>query len=121
MNAYTTARGILIFIAGFGCLTGARLSLDQMQHGEMCPLLGPIPACYIVFLGYFCILISAIMVHRNWSKKLFYSGWSLVFLLALFGVCIGTNQGTYLPTRTSTCSTMFLFISNVSTLLAVVS
>ena len=49
-------------------------------------MLGPVPACIVVFLGYLLILLSAIFLTKSASKKLFYVGWTPVFLLALMGV-----------------------------------
>lgn len=78
----------LIVLAGLGTLAGLRLSIDHLQHGEVCPELGPIPACIIVFLGYLCVVLAAIFVKKAFTKKLFYIGWTPVFLLALMGVVV---------------------------------
>ena len=48
-NKFT--RLALIGLAGLGMLAGAKLSVEHLQYGEVCPMLGPIPACIIVFLG----------------------------------------------------------------------
>ena len=80
------ARLALIALSGLGTLAGARLTFEHLPHGGVCPMLGPVPACIIVFLGYLLILLSAIFLTKSASKKLFYVGWTPVFLLALMGV-----------------------------------
>ena len=80
------ARLALIALSGIGTLAGARLTFEHLPHGGVCPMLGPIPACIVVFLGYLLILLSAIFLTKSASKKLFYVGWTPVFLLALMGV-----------------------------------
>ena len=82
------ARFALIALSGIGTLAGARLTLEHLPHGGVCPMLGPIPACIVVFLGYLLILLSAIFLSKPASKKLFYVGWTPVFLLALMGVIV---------------------------------
>ena len=82
------ARFALIALSGIGTLAGARLTLEHLPHGGVCPMLGPIPACIVVFLGYLLILLSAIFLNKPASKKLFYVGWTPVFLLAFMGVMV---------------------------------
>lgn len=82
------ARIALILLSGFGALAGLKLSVEHLQHGEICPMLWLIPACIIVFLGYLCVLLAAIFVKKSFTKKLFYIGWTPVFLLALMGVVV---------------------------------
>ena len=88
MSINILPRLALIVLAGLGTLAGLRLSIDHMQQGEVCPMLGPIPACIIVFLGYLCVVLAAIFVKSTFSKRLFYIGWTPVFLLALMGVVV---------------------------------
>lgn len=97
MNVTAMARGLLILIAGFGSLAGARLSLDHLTQGEICPVIGPIPACYIVLLGYLCVLVAAIRLSKSGSKQLFYIGWAPVFMLAFAGVIMELTQGDICP------------------------
>lgn len=87
----------LFALAGFGTLAGAGLSADHLEHGEVCPVLGPVPACIIVFLGYLLVALSAIFLKHGISKKLFYIGWTPVFLLALMGVTLELTKGHICP------------------------
>lgn len=98
--ANTASRFALLALAGFGTLAGGRLSVDHLRHGEICPMLGPIPACIIVFLGYLFIVLSAAFLKRTAAKKLFYIGWTPVFLLALMGVILELTKGKVCPPGT---------------------
>lgn len=90
-------RFALIALASFGVWASGRLSVDHLQHGEVCPMLGPIPACIIVFLGYSLIVLAAVLIRRSVAKKLFYIGWAPVFLLAFMGVTLELTKGHVCP------------------------
>jgi len=87
---------LLILLSAFGVFFGAALSLSHLRTGDVCPLIGPVPACLIVFSGYSLILISAIFVNGK-TISLFYLGWSPVLTLALVGVTLELTQGQICP------------------------
>lgn len=60
-------------------------------------MLGPIPACIIVFGGYLSVLLSAFIVKKTPAKLLFFLGWLPVFLLASIGVVLEMYQGDTCP------------------------
>ena len=95
--AYQTTRIALLALASFGAVAGGRLSLDHLQHGEICPTVGSFPACIIVFLGYFLIVLSALFIRNKAVTKLFYVGWAPVFLLAATGVILELTKGRVCP------------------------
>ena len=97
MSVGKLARLALIVNAGVGMLAGASLSIDHLKHGDVCPLLGPVPACIVVFLGYLCVFLAALFPARAGAKKLFYAGWIPVFLLALAGVVLEILKGDVCP------------------------
>ena len=97
MSINLLARIALIILAGLGTLAGLKLSVEHLQHGEICPMLGPIPACIIVFLGYLCVLLSALFIKKGFTKRLFYTGWTPVFLLAFMGVTLELTKGHVCP------------------------
>lgn len=97
MSINILPRLALIVIAGFGSLAGLKLSIEHLQHGEVCPMLGPIPACIIVFLGYLCVVLAALFVKKTSVRRLFYIGWTPVFLLALMGVILELTKGHVCP------------------------
>ncbi|MEP6342427.1 MAG: hypothetical protein ABJ275_03855 [Maricaulaceae bacterium] len=87
-NINTIARLALIALAGLGTFGGLSLTAQHIKHGEVCPMIASVPACIIVFLGYLCVLLAAIFIKNSFAKRLFYIGWTPVFLLALMGVLI---------------------------------
>jgi len=87
----------LLLLSGLGTFAGLRLSVEHLQHGEVCPTLGLIPACIIVLLGYLSVLIAAVGFKKSWAGKLFYIGWTPVFLLALSGVVLELTRGHICP------------------------
>lgn len=60
------------------------LILDELRGIDACPMLGPVPACYIVGFGYLAMTIAVIFSPRRLTV-LFLLGWIPVFLLALSG------------------------------------
>jgi len=60
------------------------ISVAQWQTGVGCPMLGPLPACYLVTLCYAAMGLAALL----WNKRLsglFFVGATPVILLALVG------------------------------------
>ena len=97
MSINIFSRIALIVIAGFGTLAGLKLSAEHLQHGEVCPTLGPLPACIVVFLGYLCVVLAAVFLKKTFVKRLFFIGWTPVFLLALMGVILELTKGHVCP------------------------
>ena len=97
MNIRTIARIGLLLLSGFGLTAGAGLSLEHLKTGEVCPMLGPMPACILVFLGYALVFIAGIGAPKSWASKAFYIGWTPVFLLALMGVILELTHGQTCP------------------------
>ena len=91
------SRIVLILLAGFGTFVGAQLSLSHMQSGEVCPLLGGVPACYLVFVMYGMVVLSAVLIRNKLSGWLFLIGWAVVFGLAASGVTLELIQGETCP------------------------
>jgi len=82
------ARYALLLLAFSGALAGGQLSLQHLSFGEVCPMLGPIPACLVVFLGYLSISVSAALGATSRAKWLFFLGWVPVAGLAFSGVVL---------------------------------
>jgi len=78
----------LLVLALFGTFAGASLSLSHMSTGETCPVVGPLPACYLVAIGYFLVALSAISPTAKWTRNVFFIGWTPVAVLAGFGVML---------------------------------
>lgn len=60
------------------------ISFTQWHTGNACPMLGPVPACYVVSICYAAMGITALLWNRP-LKWLFFAGASPVILLALAG------------------------------------
>lgn len=60
------------------------LILDEMRGVDACPMLGPVPACYLVGFGYIAMAIAVLFSPRRLTL-VFLLGWAPVFLLALSG------------------------------------
>jgi hypothetical protein len=82
------ARYALISLSLLGTLAGGSLSIEHLQMGEVCPILGPVPACFVVFVGYVLILVNAVFASKLNLKTLFFLGWNPIFLLAAMGVSL---------------------------------
>ncbi len=96
MTISTLSRIGLIFLAGFGVFAGGHLSLDHLAHGDVCPMIGPIPACLIVLIGYILMLLAAFIPSQH-RKMTFYSGFFPVAVLAAMGVMLELTQGHICP------------------------
>ena len=82
------ARIALLLLALFGAIAGINLSISHLSTGETCPVIGPLPACYLVAIGYSLVALSAISATAKWSRIIFFIGWTPVALLAGFGVVL---------------------------------
>jgi len=81
------------------------LILDELNGIDACPMLGPIPACYLVGIGYFAMAVAVIFSPRKLTV-LFLLGWTPVFLLALSGSTLeilGYNTCPTSPAGTPLC------------------
>jgi len=75
----------IIVLSGLGFLGVGGISLSHWTGEAGCPMLGPIPACYVIFVGYGLILLST-FVRSNISVPMFFIGWLPVMVLAFIGV-----------------------------------
>jgi len=82
MQRHVIIRLIIIILGLFGTYASFGISEAHMSGVEDCPTIGFIPACYVVLLGYFSMVLSVIRP----TKYLFLVGWLPVFLLASIGV-----------------------------------
>lgn len=72
---------ITIFLSVVGLVGVIPISYDTFLGIKPCPFVGPIPACYIVTVGYSLMFFSC-LTKKN---KLFFIGWAPVFFLAAIG------------------------------------
>lgn len=74
---------ILVVLGLWGALN---VSFNTLTGKLPCPDVIGVPICYLVSVGYFLMLLSSLFSASKITNKLFYSGWGLVFVIALFGV-----------------------------------
>lgn len=82
-------RIVLAILALIGIFSGGNLSLTHFHTGDTCPELGPIPACYLVFLAYVGVFVSA-LVTQHLARRIFLIGWAPIFGLAFIGALLHT-------------------------------
>jgi len=85
----------------FGLWGAGRLSYDQYQSGEACPVLGDtVPACYIAFGGYVLIGLGAaayLMLGGSIGSYLFWSGLLIAGGLAALASVLELVKGDVCP------------------------
>jgi len=81
-------RIVLVLLALLGAFAGINLSISHLSTGETCPVIGPLPACYLVAIGYSLVVLSAISATAKWTRNIFYLGWTSIAALAGFGVML---------------------------------
>lgn len=91
------SRILLLVLSVFGTLAATQLVVSHLQTGAACPLLGLIPACYIVAIAYALIFVSGLVINRRHSVKLFLAGWASVFGIAVIGVALELMRGDTCP------------------------
>ena len=89
-------RIVLTAIALPGFLSGIQLSLSELASAGTCPAIGPVPACYLVLVGYTLIIISAWLPAKR-ALFVFVAGFLPVFGLAATGVTLELVRGETCP------------------------
>lgn len=89
-------RILLLGLTAIGLYGGGSLSISHFHAGDVCPMLGPLPACYLVLVGYALVFVSALMP-KKLSQKVFYIGWTPIFALAAIGAVLHTFVGDTCP------------------------
>ena len=98
-------RTAIILLASIGVLGVGRISIIHWTGEASCPMIGSLPACYIILIGYSLIVLS-MYPHVQKALVLFLIGWAPVMLLALTGVVgelIGVLQCPHLEIGIPQC------------------
>lgn len=93
-------RVALIALIVIGLWSSARLSYRQHQSGEACPILGPVPACYIALAGYvmMSIAVAVTITRMDWNLSwVFWLGLATAGGLALLGSAMELVKGDVCP------------------------
>ena len=78
-------RAAIVLLASIGVLGVGRISITHWLGEASCPMLGPLPACYIILIGYSLIVLS-MFPRLQQASVVFLIGWVPVIMLALSGV-----------------------------------
>tara|TARA_R110001583_G_scaffold191648_1_gene357276 strand:+ start:755 stop:1189 length:435 start_codon:yes stop_codon:yes gene_type:complete len=107
---------VLLSIGLYGALSVSYLTVTGIAP---CPSVANIPACFIVTIGYFLMLIATLFNNIHNAKWVFIVGWAPVVLLALVGSLLELNQGDICPKSSmgiALCYVSLSFASMVATL-----
>lgn len=85
-------RVLMILLTGLAVWGVGNISYVHWLGESACPMLGPVPACYVILIAYSLILLSLLRMTR-FSRTLFLLGWVPVFVLAMIGI-VGELTGT---------------------------
>jgi len=78
-------RTAIVLLASIGVLGVGRISIIHWTGETSCPMIGSLPACYIILIGYSLIVLS-MYPRLQKASVLFLVGWVPVVMLALTGV-----------------------------------
>ncbi len=78
-------RTAIVVLAGIGVLGVGRISISHWTGEESCPVLGPLPACYIILIAY-SLIVLAMYPRMRQAPLVFIFGWVPVITLAFTGV-----------------------------------
>jgi hypothetical protein len=97
-NVYIKALSFMLALLIFFGLWGAlNVSYDTLAGEAPCPKMLHIPLCYMVSIGYLLMLLPQFFSSLIKNNKVFYSGWGLVFVLAIVGVSFELSIGHVCP------------------------
>ena len=98
----------VLILSSLGLYGASTLSYTTFIGGKSCPQLVVMPACYVVALGYFGIVVSLFFK----KALLFYISWTPLFLIALSASVLEVVRGgacPYSPSGFPMCySSLFL-------------
>jgi len=100
-------RLLLLAFALAGVIGVFPILQKQFLGTEICPALGPLPACYLVFSGYTLIVASA-FVGTRYRFRTFTTGWVPLFVLAATGSGLELLGKDACPRTSSGVPTCFL-------------
>ena len=78
---------ILTLILGFATYKSIELSISELKAPGTCPAIGPVPACYIVLIGYSLAFVGSLLFlfRKRFAQPLFLVGLLIPSLLAVAG------------------------------------
>lgn len=104
-------------LSAFGLFGVVPISIQHVTGIELCPMLGFVPACYVVLLGYVLIGASTVAGVR-FRTMLFVTGWLPVIGLALMGSSMEVLGYEACPRSADNVPTCFFSLAIAMTLVA---
>ncbi len=105
----------LIVLVLFGLWGAGRLSYDQYQMGEACPILGKtVPACYVAFAGYGLIGLGvfwSLALGSSTGRYAFWTGTAIAGGLAVFATVLELIKGAVCPVAFGSFPTCYLSLA----------
>jgi hypothetical protein len=87
----------LLSLGLYGAFNISYLTFTQQA---VCPEVAGVHICYVVLIGYLIIGIAQLFIGK-WQVILFYSGWIVVFTLAMIGTLLEIGNGSTCPKSSS--------------------
>lgn len=110
-------RMLFTLLGGLGLYAAAGLSYAHATSDFSCPMLGPLPACYLVLAGY-SLVVASVWLSRRISPYAFWIGWSPIFGLALLASLFEALQGDVCPKGAAAIAACYLSLAITAVLLA---
>jgi hypothetical protein len=105
----------LIALVLFGLWGAGRLSYDQYQTCEACPILGEtVPACYVALAGYVLIglgVLGSLGLGSSTGRYAFWTGTAIAGGLAAFATVLELIKGDVCPVAFGSVPTCFLSLA----------
>ncbi len=104
----------LIALVLFGLWGAGRLSYDQYQTCEACPILGEtVPACYVAFTGYVLIGLGVLFLALGSStgRYAFWTGTTIAAGLAAFATVLELIKGDVCPVAFGSVPTCYISLA----------
>ena len=104
-------------LSAFGLFGVVPISIQHATGTVQCPTLGPVPACYVVLLGY-ALIGASVVVGVQFRTRVFAAGWIPVFGLALMGSSMEILGFEACPRSADNIPTCFYSLSFATILVA---
>lgn len=86
--------GLLLATGLYGALS---VSYTTITGTTPCPDVQGLPVCFVVTIGYVMMVASLFILNFGWKKRIFLSGWLVVFLIAVTGTLLEVINGNTCP------------------------
>ena len=111
------ARLVVAGLGAMGLLGVAPIAYQHAMGIETCPMLGPVPACYVVLLGYLLAAVS-VFLRIGLRTPLFIAGWIPVFGLAVMASGLELLGNDVCPRGAYNIPTCFYSLALTTSLIA---